>query len=85
MLQQDKENDPTIKDQMANLGCLLVHTFGNFFTSVSVAAHIVNNLDLSHEQQSFVVSSVQHKQSDWTDGQFYADPLGRYHGKIIYN
>ena len=39
-LQQDIENDPTIEDQMANLGCLLVCTFGNFLASVLVAAHI---------------------------------------------
>ena len=39
-LQQDIENDPIIKDPMANLGCLLVSTFGN----------TVNNLDLGDEQ-----------------------------------
>ena len=33
-LQQDIENDPIIKDQMANLGCLLVCTFGNFLAPV---------------------------------------------------
>ena len=49
-LQQDIENDPIIKDQMANLGCFLVCTFGNFLAPVLVAAHTVNNLDLSHEQ-----------------------------------
>ena len=49
-LQQDIENDPIIKDQMANLGCLLVFSFGNFLAPVLVAAHTVNNLDLSHEQ-----------------------------------
>ena len=49
-LQQDIENDPIIKDQMTNLGCLLVRTFGNFLALVLVAAHTVNNLDLSHEQ-----------------------------------
>ena len=48
-LQQDIEDDPIIKDQMANLGCLLVCTFGNFIASFLVAAHTVNNLDLSHE------------------------------------
>ena len=32
-LQQDIENDPIIKDQMANLGCLLVCTFGNFLAA----------------------------------------------------
>ena len=38
-LQQDIENDPIIKDQMAKDQ-----------TPVLVAAHTVNNLDLSHEQ-----------------------------------
>ena len=49
-LQQDTENDPIIKDQVANLGCLLVCTFGNFFVLVSVAAHTAKNLDLGNEQ-----------------------------------
>ena len=35
---------------MANLGCLLVCTFGNFLALDLVAAHTVNNLDLGHEQ-----------------------------------
>ena len=35
---------------MANLGCLLVCTFGNFLAPVLVAAHTVNNLDLGDEQ-----------------------------------
>ena len=35
---------------MANLGCLLVCTFGNFFAPVLVATHRVNNLDLGNEQ-----------------------------------
>ena len=38
-LQQDIENDPIIKDQMANLGC----TFGNFVAPILVAAHTANN------------------------------------------
>ena len=41
-LQQGIENDPIIKDQIANLGCLLVFTFGNFLAPVLVAAHTVN-------------------------------------------
>ena len=49
-LQQDIENDPIIKDQMANLGCLLVCTFGNFLATVLVAAHTVNNLYLDDKQ-----------------------------------
>ena len=43
-LQQDITNDPIIKDQMANLGCLLVCTLGNFLAPVLVAAHTGNNL-----------------------------------------
>ena len=49
-LKQDIENDPVIKGQMANLGCLLVCTFGNFLAPLLVAAHTVNNLDLRDEQ-----------------------------------
>ena len=50
-LPQDIENDPIIKDQMANLGCLLVCKFGNFRVPVLVAAHTVNNLDLGDEPE----------------------------------
>ena len=42
-LQQDIENDPIIKEEMANLGCLLVDTFGNFLASVLVTAQTVKN------------------------------------------
>ena len=51
-LQQDVENDPIIRDQMANLGCLLDCTFNNFLASVLVAAHTVNNLDLGDELEN---------------------------------
>ena len=51
-LQQDIENDSIIKDQMADLGCLLVCTFGNFLAPVLVAAHTVNNLDLGNELEN---------------------------------
>ena len=50
-LQQHIENDLIIKDQMANLGCLLVCMFGNFLAPVFVAAHRVNNLDLGDEPE----------------------------------
>ena len=50
-LWQDIENDPVIKDQMADLDRLLVRTFGNFLVPVLVAAHTVNNLDLSNEPE----------------------------------
>ena len=49
-LQQDIKNDPIIKDQMANLSCLLVCTFDNFLEPVLVAAQTVNKLDHGHEQ-----------------------------------
>ena len=48
-LQQDIENDPITKNQMANLGFLSLCTFGNFLTPVLVAAHIVNKLDPGDE------------------------------------
>ena len=35
---------------MANIDCLLVCTFGNFFAPVLFAAHTVSNLDLEFEQ-----------------------------------
>ena len=35
---------------MANIGCLLVCTFSNFFVAVLVPAHTANNLDLGREQ-----------------------------------
>ena len=50
-LQQHIENDLIIKDQMANLGCLLMYMFGNFLAPVLVAAHTVNNLDLGDEPE----------------------------------
>ena len=49
-LQEDTENDLTIRDQTAKLDYLLVCNFGNFHMSVLVTAHIVNSLDLSFEQ-----------------------------------
>ena len=38
-VQQDIENDPIITDQMANLGCLLVCTFGDFLAPVLIVAY----------------------------------------------
>ena len=49
-LLRDIENDPIIKDQMANFACLLEFAFGNFLAPFLVAAHTVNNLDLGDEQ-----------------------------------
>ena len=50
-LKQGIENDPIIKDQMADLGCLLVCTFGNLLAPIFVAAHTANNLDLGNEPE----------------------------------
>ena len=52
-LQQDIENDPIIKDQMANLACHLIYTFGNLLVPVLGAAHAVNNLYLGHENEGY--------------------------------
>ena len=56
-LQQDIDNDPIIKDQMASLGCLLVCTFGSLLAPVLVLAHTINNLDLGdgqgHENEGY--------------------------------
>ena len=49
-LRQNIENDPIIRDQMDDLGCFLVCTFGNFLTPALAAAHTVNNSDLDDEQ-----------------------------------
>ena len=47
---QDIENDPIIKDQMTDLGCLFACTFGNYLAPVLIAAHTANNLDFGDEQ-----------------------------------
>ena len=48
-LRQGTENDPIIKDQMANLGCLFVCTFGDYLAPVLIAAHTANNVDFGKE------------------------------------
>ena len=49
---QDIETDPTIKDQMAGLGCLFLYTFGNYVAPVLIAAHTANNLDFGDEPEN---------------------------------
>ena len=50
-LHQGIENDPIIKDQIAALGCcLIVCTFGDYLTSILIAAHTANNVDFGDEQ-----------------------------------
>ena len=62
-LQLDIKNDPIIRDQMANLGCLLVCVFGNFHALVLVAVHTVNNLDLDFKKASFLCLLARHKKN----------------------
>ena len=50
-LQQDIENDPNIKDQMANLGCLSVCFLGDYLAPALVAAHTVNNLNFGNKPE----------------------------------
>ena len=54
-LQQNIENDPIIKDQMASLGCLLIGTFGNLLAPLLIAAHTINNLALAKKMRVITV------------------------------
>ena len=49
---QDIENDLLSKDQMVNLGCLLVYTLGDYLAPVLVCVHTINNLDRGGEQEN---------------------------------
>lgn len=49
-LQEDIENGPIIRDQMASLGSILVCAFVNFLAPVLVDAHKVDNLGLDLEK-----------------------------------
>ena len=49
-LWQDIENDPIIKDQMVNLGCLFVCTFGNYLVPALIAVQAANNVDFGDER-----------------------------------
>ena len=50
-LRQGTENDPIIKDQMANLGCLFVCTFDDCLAPVLSAVHTANNVDFGGEPE----------------------------------
>ena len=54
-LRQDIEDDPIIKDQMADLGCLFVCTFGNYLAPVLIASHTANNLDFGDEPEKMIM------------------------------
>ena len=49
---QEIKYDPVIQDQMVNLGCFLVCTFGNFLAPVLVGVHTLNNLDLGDQPEN---------------------------------
>ena len=49
---QHTEKDPIIEDQMADLGCLLVPTFGRLLAPVLVVGHKVDNLDHGNELEN---------------------------------
>ena len=51
-VRQDIDNDPIIKDQMANVGCLFVCTFGNYLAPILIAAHTAKSLDLVDEPEN---------------------------------
>ena len=52
-LKKDVGNDPIIKDQMTNLGCLLMCNFSNFIVSVSVVAKTASNSNLANEDEGY--------------------------------
>ena len=47
---------------MANLGCLLVCTFGNFLAPILIVAHTVSNVDFSNEPER---PATQHEQNKY--------------------
>ena len=51
-VRQDIDNDPIIKDQMANVGCLFVCTIGNYLAPILIAAHTAKSLDLVDEPEN---------------------------------
>ena len=51
-LRQDIKNDLLVKDQMVNLGCLLMYTLGDYLPPVLAGVHTINNLDCGDEQEN---------------------------------
>ena len=49
-LRKDIENDPIIKDSMADIGALMVGTFGRLLAPLLVMAHTVNHVVMSKKQ-----------------------------------
>ena len=69
-LRQDIENYPIIKDQMANLGYLLVRNFGDFLAPSLVAAYRVNNVyhgdEQGHENEGYEGEEPQNLALTWS-------------------
>ena len=62
-LRKDIENDPIIKDSMADIGALMVGTFGRLLAPLLVACHTANHVKISKkgvvmEQVDEVMSEV---------------------------
>ena len=49
-LRKDIENDPIIKDSMADIGALMVGTFGRLLAPLLVMAHTANHVAISKKQ-----------------------------------
>ena len=55
-LKQDIEEDPIIKDSMADIGILMVTTFGKWLSPILVACHTANHT------KGFVTTSSKQKE-----------------------
>ena len=49
-LRKDIENDPIIKDSMADIGALMVGTFGRLLAPILVTCHTFNHAEMSKKQ-----------------------------------
>ena len=57
-LRKDIENDPIIKDSMADIGALMVGTFGKLLAPILVACHTANHAVMSKKQVDEVINEV---------------------------
>ena len=57
-LRKDIENDPIIKDSMADIGALMVGTFGRLLAPILVACHTANHAVMSKKQVDEVINAV---------------------------
>ena len=57
-LRKDIENDPIIKDSMADIGALMVGTFGRLLAPILVACHTANHAVMSKKQIDEVINEV---------------------------